>query len=159
MSECNSFECSSIGTINTYSNLSDQTKFRLNEINKIKYYFNSEIEERKIVSKKLSKYIAAFDYFEKSLIVLSATSRGISIISFVSVIGVSAGMRSASFSLVFSLTTGIIKESLEITRNKKKKHNKIVMFAKSKLNSIETLISQAFIDLEISLEEFKTLEF
>ena len=63
---------------NIYSNLSDQIKFRLNETNKIKDYFNTEIQERKIMSKKLSKYIAAFDYFDKTLIVLSATSGGVS---------------------------------------------------------------------------------
>ena len=60
----------SIEVTNTYFNLSDQNKSRLNEINKIKDYFNSEIPERKIMSKKLSKYIAAFDYFDKTLIVL-----------------------------------------------------------------------------------------
>ena len=54
--------------------LRDQTKFRLNEINKIKDYFNSEIQERKTISKKLSKYIAAFDYIDRTLIVLSETS-------------------------------------------------------------------------------------
>ena len=91
------------------------------------------------------------------MIVLSATSRGISIISFSSGIGVPVGITSASFSYVFSYTTGIIKKLLKITRNKKKKHNKYVRFAKSKLNSIETLISQALIDLEISPEEFKTI--
>ena len=58
---------------------------------------------------------------------------------------------------MFSLTTGIKKKVLKITRNKRKKHNKIVLFAKSKLNSIETLISQALIDLEINHEEFKTI--
>ena len=61
--------------------------------------------------------------------------------SFTSVIGVYAGTGSVSFTLIFSLTTGIIKKLLEITRNKKEKHNKIVMLAKSKLNSIETLMS------------------
>ena len=70
-------------------NLSDQTKFKLNEINKIKDYFNFEIQERKTMSKKLSKYIAAFDYIDKILIVLSVTSGGTSIISFTSVIGIS----------------------------------------------------------------------
>ena len=69
-------ECNSIKVASKYSNLSNQTKFRLNEINKIKDHFNSEIQERKIMSKKLSKYIAAFDYFDKTLIVLSATSGG-----------------------------------------------------------------------------------
>ena len=89
-------KCSSVETVNT-SNLSDQTKFRLNEIIKIENYFNSEIQERKIMSKKLSKYIAAFDYFDKALIVLSAASGGVSIIYFASVIGVPAGIASASF--------------------------------------------------------------
>ena len=78
----------SIETTNTFSNLSDQAKLRLNEINKIKDYFNSEIQKRKIMSKKLTKYIAAFDYFDKALVVLSPTSSRISIISFTIVIGV-----------------------------------------------------------------------
>ena len=144
---------SSIEAIDT-SNLSDQTKFRLNEINKIKDYFNSDIQERKIMSKRLSKYIAAFDYFDKTLIVLSATSGEVSIISFASVIGAPAGIPSTIFSSIFSLTIGITKKLLKITRNKKKKHNKIAVLAKSKLNCIEALISKALIDLEINHEEF-----
>ena len=119
-------ECNSAGTLtNTHSNLnliplSDQIKFRLAEISKIKYYFNSEIQERKKMSKKLNKYIAAFDYIYKTVIVLSATSGGISIISFTSVIGVLSGIASASFTLIFYLATGIIKGLLKITRNKKR---------------------------------------
>ena len=93
------------------------------------------------MSKKLSKYIAAFDCIDKTLIVLSGTSGGVSIISFTSVIGVPAGLASASFTLVFSLTTGIIKKLLKVTRKEKEKHNKIVVLAKNKLNSIETLMS------------------
>ena len=117
---------------NTYSNLSDQTKFRLNEINKIKDYFNAEIQQRKMMSKKLSKYIVAFDYFDKTLIVLSATKDGrISIISFVSVIGAPTRTASASFSLIFSLTTGIINKVLNITRNKKKKLIKFLYWPKA----------------------------
>ena len=100
--------------------------------------------------KKLSNYIADLDYFGKALIVLSATSGGISIISFTSVIGIPVRIASASFSLIFSLATGIIKKVSKITKNKKKKHNKVVMPAKSKLNSTEVLISQIIIDLEIS---------
>ena len=83
------------------------------------------------MSKKISKYIAAFDYFDKNSIVLSATIGGISIISFTSLIGVPVGIASASFSLVFSLTAGIIKKLLKMTRNKKRY---IVMLAKNKLN-------------------------
>ena len=107
------------------------------------------------MSKKISKYIAPFDYIDKTFIVLSATSGGISIISYTSVTGVPAGLASASFTLVFSLTTRILKNKK--TRKKRKKHNKIVMLAKSKLNNIETLISQSLIDLDISHEEFKTI--
>ena len=112
--------------------LNDKKKFRLNEINKIKDYLNSEIHERKTMSKKLSKYIATFDYIDNTLIVLSATSRGISIISFTSFIQVTAELASAYFALVFSLTIGIIKKLLKVTRKKKKKQYKIVMLAKSK---------------------------
>ena len=100
--------------------LNDQTKFLLNEINKIKDYFNFEIQERKTMSRELSKYIAAFDYINETLIVLSATSGGISIIYFTSVTGIPAGLASASITLVFFLTTGIIKKLLKITRKKKK---------------------------------------
>ena len=63
-------------------------------------------------------------------------------------------MASASLTLFFSLTTGIVKKLLNITRNKKKKHDKILMLAKSKLNNIENLVSQALIDMEISHEEY-----
>ena len=104
--------------VKTYSDLStlspnDQTKFRLNEINKIKDYFNSEIQERETISKKLSKTIAILDYIDKVLTVLSAKSGGVSIISHASVIGIPAGIISSSFTFVFSLTTGIIKKILK----------------------------------------------
>ena len=62
------------------TNLTNQTKFRLDEISKIENYFIEEINQRKSCSKKLSKYVAAFDYIDKVLIVLSATSGGVSVI-------------------------------------------------------------------------------
>ena len=114
-------EVNSIETINKYSNLSDQTKFRLNEIIEIEECFNSEIQERKTISKKLSKYIATFDYIDKTLILLLATSGGVSIISFASVIGVPAGIASANLTFLLSLAIGIIKKLLSITRNTRKK--------------------------------------
>ena len=86
-----------------------------------------------------------------------ATSAGVSIISFTSIIVAPVGIASARFTLIFSITTGIVKKLLNITRNKKKKHDKILMLAKSKLNSIETLISQALIDMELSDEEYSTI--
>ena len=116
-----------------------------------------EIYQRKLCSKKLRKCVAIFDYIDKILIVLSATTGGVSIISFTSIIGAPVGIASASFTLIFSLTTGIVKKLLSTTRNKKKKHDKMFMLAKSKLNSIEALISQALIDMDISHEEFITI--
>ena len=80
--------------------LSDQTKFRLYEIKKIENYFINEINERKPYSKKLSKYVTIFDQIDKILIVLSATSSVVSIISFTSIIGVTAGIASASFAFL-----------------------------------------------------------
>ena len=74
--------------------------------------------------------------------------------SFTSTIAKSVGKVSASFTLIFSLTTRIVKKLLNMTINKKKKHDQLLMLAKSKFNSIETLISQALIDLNISHEEF-----
>ena len=59
------------------------------------------------MSKIISKYIDSFDYFDKSLIVLSATSGSICIASFVTVIGTPVGITSASLSLAFSLSTGL----------------------------------------------------
>ena len=115
---------------------SDQIKFRLYEIKKIENYFINEINETKSCSKKLSKYVTTFDYIDKILIVLSVTTGGVSIISFTSAIGAPVGIASTSFTLIFSLTTGIIKKLLNITR-KKKKHDKFLMLAKSKFNSIE----------------------
>ena len=139
------------------TNLSEQTKFRISEIIGIEIYFHQKINQIKSCSKKINKYVTVFDYIDKILIVLSATSRGASIISFTSIFGAPIGIASASLTLPFSLTTGIVKKTQNITRNKKKKHDKILMLAKSKLNSIETLISQALIDMDISHGEFVTI--
>ena len=109
------------------------------------------------MSKRLSKYIASFDYFDKSLVALSVATGSISIASFATVIGAPVGIMSASSSLAFSITTGFIKFLLKTTRNKKKKHNKIVTLARSKLNSMESKISEALINNEISHEDFVTI--
>ena len=137
------------------TNLSEQTKFWLDEKTKTENYFIEEINQKKSCSKKLSKYIADFDYIDKVLIVLSATIEGVSITSFTTIVDAPVRIASASFSLIFSLTTGITKKLLNITR--KKKHHKILMLAESKLSSIDTLISQALIVMDISHEEFITI--
>ena len=142
---------------NIYPNLSANTsndqQFRLNKIDEIKDYFIAEIKEREIMSKNHSKYIASFEYFDKSLIVLSVVIGSIYIASFATVVGAPVGMMSASCSLAFSITTGFVKKFLKTTRNKKKKHNKIVMLARSKLNSTESKISEALMNNEIIHED------
>ena len=125
----------------------------MSEIIGIENYFYHEINEKKSYIRKLNKYITIFEHIDKILIILSATSGGVSIISFISIVRVSVGIASTSFTLIFSIAKGIIK-ILKITRNKKKKHDNILMLAKSKLNSIEILISKALNDMEISHEEF-----
>ena len=105
---------------NLATNISNEQQFRLNKINEIKDYFVAEIKERELMSKRLSKYIASFDYFDKSLIALSVTTGSISIASFATVIGVPVEMTSASFSFACSIASGIVKKLLKTTRNKKK---------------------------------------
>ena len=105
MDECNSIKHDFHKTPNIYPNLnaniSNDQQFRLNKINEIKDYFIAEIKERELMSKRLSKYIASFDYFDKSLIVLSVTTSSISIASLATVIGAAVGIAGVIFSLKF----------------------------------------------------------
>ena len=98
-------------------NLLEQTKFWLREIIEIENYFHQEINQRKLWIKRLSKHATVFDYIDKILIALSATTGGVSIVSFTSVVGASVGIASVIFTLIFSLTTGTIKKLLSIKRN------------------------------------------
>ena len=147
-------EANETSRVNTVSELKDLTKYRLDEINNIKEYFNAEIKERKDIIKKISEYIVAFDYADKLFSTLSASFGTLSIASYATVVGIPAGIAGASLTLIFTVTTGVVKKLLNITRKKKKKHNKIITLARSKLNIIENLISQALIDFEITHEEF-----
>ena len=143
MSECNSMEILNL----------DNQEVRLNKINEIKDNFFAEIKERVLASKRLSKDIASFDFFDKSLIVLSATSGSISVASFVTVVG--AHVVIASLSLAFSLSKGLVKKLLKTTRNIKKKHNKIAMLARSRSNSIESKISETLINNQVSHDNYQ----
>ena len=116
--ECNSIESIEHKSVDT-SNLNNQ-QFKLNKISEIEDYFITEIKERELMSKKLTKYISFFDYFDKSLIVLSVTSGSISIAWFATVIGIPIGITSARHSLTFSLCTRLVKNLLKAIRNKKK---------------------------------------
>ena len=132
-------------------------KYRLDEINEIRDYFNNEIKERKDIIKKLNKYLVSFDYLDKIFITLSASFDTLSIASYASVVGITADIAGASLTLVFTIGTGISKSLLKVTKKRKKKHNKIIILAKSKLSDIETLLSSAINDSKISHEEFTSI--
>ena len=143
--------------MNIMIELTDVNKYRLDEINKMRDYFNNEITERKDIIKKLNKYIVSFGYLDKIFIALSASFGTLSIASYVSVVGTPAGIAGSSLTLIFTIGTGISKSLLNVTKKRKKKHNKIIALAKNKLNTIDTLLSSALNDSEISQEEFSNI--
>ena len=95
-------------------------KYRLDEINKIRDYFNNEINERKDIIKKLNKYIVSFDYLDKIFIGLSASFGTLIIASYASVVGTPAGIAGSSLTLIFTIGTGISKSLLKVTKKRKK---------------------------------------
>ena len=137
--------------------LTDINNCRLNEINKTEDYFNNEINERKDIIKKLNKYIVGFDYLDKIFIALSASFGTLSIASHATVVGIPVGIAGASLTLILTISTGINKSLLQVTKKRKKKYNKIIALAKSKLDTIDALISSALNDSKISHEEFTNI--
>ena len=132
-------------------------KYRLDEINKTRDYFNNEIKERKDIIKILNKYLVSFDYLDKIFIALSASFGTLSIASYAPVVGTPAAISGSSLTLIFTIGTGISKSLLKVTKKRKKKHNKIIVLAKNKLNMIDTLLSSTLNDSEISHEEFTNI--
>ena len=143
--------------MNNIIELTNVNKYRLVEMNKIRDYFNNEIKERKNIIKKLNKYLVSFDYLDKIFIALSASFGTLSIASYTSVVGTPAGIAGSSLTLIFTTGTGINKSLLNVTKKRKKKHNKIIVLAKNKLNMIDTLLSSALNDSEKSHEEFTNI--
>ena len=137
--------------------LTNANKYRLDEINKIKEYFDNEIKERKDIIKTLNKYLVSFHYLDKIFITLSASFRALSIVSYAAVVGIPVGISGSSLTLIFTIGTGINKSLLKVTKKRKKKHNKIIALAKSKLNMIDTLLSSALNDSKINHEEFTNI--
>ena len=140
-----------------YLELTDVNKYTLDEINKIEEYFDNEIKERKDIIKKSNKYLVSFDYLDKIFITLSASFGTFSIASHATVVGIAVGIAGSSLALIFTIGTCINKSLLQLTKKRKKKHNKIITLAKSKLNTIETLLSSALNDSKISHEEFSNI--
>ena len=143
--------------MNNIIELTDVNKYRLHEMNKISDYFNNEVKERKDIIKKLNKYLVSFGYLGKIFITLSASFGTLSIASYASVVGIPAGITGASLTSVFAIGTSISKSLLKLTKKRKKKQNKIIVLAKNKLNMVETLLSSALNDSEISHEEFTNI--
>ena len=100
--------------INNIIELTNVNKYRLDEINKIRDYFNNEIKERKDIIKKLNKYIVSFDYLDKIFIGLSASFGTLCIASYISVVGTPAGIAGSSLALIFTISTGISKSLLKV---------------------------------------------
>ena len=126
--------------MNNIIELTNVNKYRLDEINKIR-----EIKERKYIITKLNKYLVSFDYLDKIFIALSASFGTFSIASYASVVDTPAGIAGSSLTLIFTIGT------------KKRKHNKIILLAKNKLNMIDALLSSALNDSEINHEEFTNI--
>ena len=95
-------------------------KYKLDEIKKIRDYFNNEIKERKDIIKKINKYLVSFDYLDKIFIALSASFGTLSIASYASVVGTPAGIAGSSLTLIFTIGTGISKSLLNVTKKNKK---------------------------------------
>ena len=108
-----------------------------------------KLKKKKDIIKKLNKYIVSFDYLDKVFIALSASFGTLSIASYASVVDTPAGIVGSSLTLIFTICTGISKSLLKVTKKRKKKHNKI--------NTIDTLLSSALNDSEISHEEFTNI--
>ena len=106
--------------MNNIIELTDVNKYRLDEINKIKYYFNNKIKEKKDIIKKLNKYLVSFDYLDKIFIALLASFGTLSIASYASVVGTPAGIAGSSLTLTFTISTGISKSLIKVTEKRKK---------------------------------------
>ena len=112
---------------------------------------------KKDIIKKLNKYMVSFDYLDQIFIALSASFGTLSIASHATVVGIATGIAGASLTLIFMISTGVNKSLLQATKERKKKHNKIIALAKSKLSMIDTSLFSVLNDSKISHEEFSNI--
>ena len=129
-------------------------EFRLENIDETRNYFLEEIEQNELMSRKYEKVFTTLNDIEHVLSVASTITGCISISAFASLLGISIWIKSSVIGLKICAITVGIKKYKSMIKKKKKKHDKIVLLAKSKLNSIEVLISKALIDSVISHDEF-----
>ena len=129
-------------------------EFRLEKIDEIRNYLIEEINRIELMSKKTKKACRFLNYIDHSLIVISTITGCVSISAFPSLVGIPIGITSSAIGLKNCIITGKIKKYKSINQKNKKKHDKTISLAKSKLNSIEVSISKALIDSNISHDEF-----
>ena len=127
-------------------------EFRLKNIDETRNYLIEEINQAELMMSKKPK--AFLNYIEHFLILGSTITGCVSISAFASLVGIPIGIASSTIGLKICVITAGIKKYKSIIKKKKKKHDKIVLLAKSKLNSIEVLISKALTDSNISHDEF-----
>ena len=135
-------------------NLEDQSNYRLSEISKIKDYFNREIEYQQSLTNKLSKYMTVLDIANKILIVFLTVFSSTNIFAHVKNKKKLLGLITSIFSLLFSLSFGIIIKLKQETKLRKKNRNRLLYLDKSKLDCIEMLISNSIKDGIINHDEF-----
>ena len=126
-------------------------EFRLKKKNETRNYLIEEINQDELTSKKHKKVYRVLNYIEHSRIAISTISGWVSISAFASFV-ISIGIMSSAIELKICVITAEIKRY--VSKKKKKKHDRIVLLAKSKLNSMEVLISKVLIDSNISHDEF-----
>ena len=141
-------------TINTRYSSEDQSNYRLNEISKIKDYFNEEIKYQQSLTNKLKKYLNVFDMLSKILTVFLTVFSSTNIFAHVKKKKKLFGLITSIFSLIFSLSFRIVIKLKQEAKLKKKKHNKLLYSAKNKLDCIEMLISNSIKDGIITHDEF-----
>ena len=129
-------------------------EFRFNNIDETRNYFLKEIKKDELMSENHQKVCTTLNYIEHFPILASRTTGCISVSGFTSLLGIPIGITSSAMRLKISATIAGIKKYKSIIKKKKQKHNKIVLFAKSKLNSIEVLISKTLIDSNFIHDEF-----
>ena len=129
-------------------------EFRLNNIDEARNYFLEEIEKNEFMSRKHKKVCRTLNYIEHFLILAATTIGFISISTFASLLGILLGITSSAIGLKICAITAGIKKYKSVIKKKKKKHDKIVLLTKAKLNSIEVWIFKALIDSNISHDEF-----
>ena len=129
-------------------------EFRLKKIDEIRNYLIEEINQNKSMCKKHKKVCRVLNYIDHSLIVISTITVCVSLSAFASLVSIPIGISSSAIGLKICVITAGIKKYKSIIKKKKKRHDKIVLLAKSKLNSKEVIISKALIDSNISHDEF-----